>query len=117
MKMNALRVFTLILFCFACISGPVMAQESVPAGDSASWFDQLIGLVLAGFTALPAPVQVGSMVLAMILTLVPHIAPFTPWTWDDKTIQYKAPLTRFFLKLWNVAAGNWGRSSNKTQDW
>lgn len=90
------------------------AQDVVPVDG---WLEQAFASLLIGFASLPAPVQVLVVVVSLAATLIPHIAPFTPWTWDDRTIRYKGPLTRLFLKLWNVAAGNWGHATNKPRDW
>lgn len=112
-----LRWFTLLLFCITSFSHFAFAQNEIPSPESPGWMESLLAACLAGFAALPGPAQVGVVVVAMVMTLVPHVAPLTPWTWDDRTIQYKAPFTKFFLKLWNIAAGNWGRASNQPKDW
>lgn len=117
MKINAWRLITISMFLLTCLAGPATAQTVTPAAEPAGWLDNLLAAALDAYAALPAPVQVVVVVLAMLVTLIPHLAPLTPWTWDDRTIQYKAPLTRFFLKLWNIAAGNWGRATNQPKGW
>lgn len=72
----------------------------------------LINMALSYFTALSPSAQIITVALFGLLTLIPHIAPFTPWTLDDKTIKYKSRFNAAFLKLWNIAAGNWGKAKN-----
>lgn len=76
------------------------------------------GAGLAIFTALAGlsvKVQTGIAVALLVLVLVPFIAPYTPWTWDDKSIKYKDGVTKIFGQLWNLLAHNFGRASNDSK--
>ena len=74
------------------------------------------GLGLGLFSAiagLGVKVQVGILVALVLLVGVPFLAPYTPWTWDDRTIQYKSAAGQLFARLWNLLSHNFGNASNK----
>lgn len=73
---------------------------------------QLIGLLEL------LPVWAQSLVLALVfaLVLIPHIAPYTPWTWDDKFIAQQPLLLRLLALVWNAVSANYGRAANRGAD-
>lgn len=79
--------------------------------------DNAIVLAITGFiTSLHPGVQVGLLISVAVLLIVPHIAPYTPWTWDDWTISKKNAAVQVLARLWNALAGNFGKANNKPDD-
>lgn len=98
--MNILRtILTLLVVGIAGAFGIVLTPESAPG----------IFTALAG---LSAPVQIGIAVSLALLVIVPLIAPYTPWTWDDRTIKYKTAAQKILAEVWNDLAGNFGNARN-----
>jgi hypothetical protein len=75
--------------------------------------DDAIGAaIFTSLGSLSVPVQVGLAVALGLLVVVPMIAPYTPWTWDDKAIRYQSEAKQAILNLWNALASNFGKASN-----
>lgn len=74
--------------------------------------DQLILSAANLLSGLPGWAQAAVLLVLGILIMVPQIAPLTPWTWDDWTIQHKGKIQGFLGKVWNILAGNWGKAKN-----
>lgn len=87
------------------------AAIAIPPVES-DLLDQITLLVVSGFTSLSLMWQKITIVILGLLVAIPHIAPYTPWTWDDKTISYKSWLVALLAKCWNILSGNYRRASN-----
>lgn len=75
--------------------------------------DDAMGMAIFSMLAgLDVRVQAGLVVALSMLVLIPALAPYTPWTWDDRTIQYRSQAMKIIASLWNAVAGNIGKASN-----
>lgn len=98
--MNVLKtILTLLIVGIASAFGIVLTPDSAPA-------------VFAWLAGLSPSVQVGIAVGLGLLIIVPLIAPYTPWTWDDRTIKYKTGAQKILAEIWNDLAGNFGKARN-----
>ena len=74
--------------------------------------DDAVGLaIFSTLAALPAGVQVGVSVVLGLVVIVPSIAPYTTWTWDDNTIKYRSKARALIVVIWNATAVNAGGAS------
>lgn len=104
MKNILFTLLTLVISSVAGLLGFVLTPESAPA--------------VFNFLALLDPrLQVGIFVVLALLILVPITAPYTPWTWDDRTIRFQQPVMQIIGRIWNVLASNFGKASNKDSGW
>lgn len=77
--------------------------------------NQILVLFTNHILAAPIGVQVGLFVALWLLATLPHIAPYTPWTWDDWTIKYQGKVRQLLGHLWNAITGNYGKANNKRE--
>ncbi len=110
-----MRLIVLVLMSLsALVCCSFSFADAAPTAPDVNATEQIAQLLFACFMQLPAMAQAFVMAVTFLAVLIPQIAPITPWTWDDRTIQYKGTITRWVLRLWNLAAGNWGRAANKS---
>lgn len=74
---------------------------------------QALVQVMSLLALLPVWAQWLVLGLVLALALIPHIAPHTPWTWDDHFIAQQPLLLRVLALVWNVVSANYGRAANR----
>jgi len=111
--------FLAIMICIAAftIGGMALADAvnstaAVAATNPTPVFDSLNSALMTVLPFLPVTAQQAVTGGALILAVIPHIAPWTPWTWDDRTIRYKNGAVQLLARGWNLLAGNYRRASN-----
>lgn len=116
--------FLAILICIAAFTFCGMAVADVaitdtgallpPNGESdAALFEgisSLLGALLPYLSASGQQIASGTL---LVMAIIPHIAPWTPWTWDDRTIRYKSGVVQLLAKSWNLLSGNYRRAKNQ----
>jgi len=90
----------------------MVAALGFNATDSA-----LVSSVIEAFAAVDIRVQGAIVAVILVTSLVPLIAPYTPWTWDDKTLEWAPVAQKIFGEVWNALSGNHGKAKNKESEY
>lgn len=100
--MNIIKtILTILIVSIAGVFGFVITPD-----------DAVGAAIFSALAGLDVKVQVGIAVSLGLLVVVPLIAPYTPWTWDDRTIRYHTEAKQILGNIWNALAGNFGKASN-----
>ncbi len=75
-------------------------------------FDSITSTLIMVMPCLPVSAQQGVVGVLFILAVIPHIAAWSPWTLDDKTIACKSRSVALLARGWNILTGNYGRAAN-----
>ena len=85
----------------------IFAALGVGVSDS-----ELVTGVIAAFTQADIKIQGAILAVILIATVVPLIAPYTPWTWDDRAIDWAPTSKKIIGSVWRALASNHGKAKN-----